>query len=582
MLFAKEAVSNGWDCPRAEVIFSQRPRKDPTYIAQLIGRMVRTPLARRIDADETLNSIACYLPQFNPEATQGVVDYLTGKTDEMGGVGRPTVIVEPVAVRAAAPRTQEDYEADLERYRKAEEARQAQAAVLAAAAEKQRRSESGYQPGLSESIINSSETAEPGVAPVSPAESTDTPPLTLDADPLTAFAPMVPPTPLTKRDESFAPGDWAGIRAAFDSIPVRRAPKKARNEFTALLNTATLFMETGIDAEAGEKVNKGFASKLAGDIIVHEDEVASTRKDIENTNTRVIRIDKLRGGKVTETGETVVVDDEGVKKAAREAAVSFGGRELVNAYRKRLLREGVRGREADLRLASAAKSPSVVASMQAWAKGMRSDMFDAAAGEYDMLREQDQQQYRELEGETASRLTTKLVLPDVMNVPNKGERYPRHIIQDVDGLCPLELNDYEDAVVKRELARERTVAFYRNPSNNSPQVFSFPYSAANGIQSCRPDFIFFIRDNDGNIRPSIIDPHGTYLADTMPKLKGYVAYLREFPGVFAQVRFIGILESGECRSLNLLKQDVQDAILGFTGDESAKLLADERYSNRYE
>ena len=582
ILFAKEAISNGWDCPRAEVIFSQRPRKDPTYIAQLIGRMVRTPLARRIDADVTLNSIACYLPQFNPEATQGVVDYLTGKTDEMGGVGRPTVVVEPVTVRAAAPRTQEDYAAEFERYQKAEEARVARVAAIAAADEERHRFESGYQPELAEGAIEPPTAPNDTQSTASHTDGENTPALTLDADPLTALAPMAPPEPLTARDESFTPDEWAGIRAAFDSIPVKRAPRKARNEFTALLNTATLFMETGIDADAGEKVNEDFARKLAGDLIVHEDEVAAAREDIENTNTRVIRIDKLRGGEVTETGETVVVDDEGIKKAARDAIVAFGGRELVNAYRRRLLSEGVRGREADLRLASAAKSPSVVASMQAWAKCMRSDMFDAAAGEYDMLREQDRQRYRELESETASRLTTELAWPDVVNIPNKGKRYPRHIIQDEDGLCPLDLNDYEDAVVKRELARDRTVAFYRNPSNNSPQVFSFPYSAANGIQSCRPDFIFFVRDADGDIRPSIIDPHGTYLADTIPKLKGYVAYLREFPDVFVQVRFIGVLESGECRSLNLLRREVQEAILNFSGDESAELLADERYSNRYE
>lgn len=68
VLFAKEAVSNGWDCPRAEVIFSQRRRSDSTYIAQLVGRMVRTPLARRIESDDLLNSVACYLPQFNPRA----------------------------------------------------------------------------------------------------------------------------------------------------------------------------------------------------------------------------------------------------------------------------------------------------------------------------------------------------------------------------------------------------------------------------------------------------------------------------------------------------------------------------------
>ena len=49
VLFAKEAISTGWDCPRAEVIFSMRSHQDDTYIAQLIGRMVRTPLAESVN-----------------------------------------------------------------------------------------------------------------------------------------------------------------------------------------------------------------------------------------------------------------------------------------------------------------------------------------------------------------------------------------------------------------------------------------------------------------------------------------------------------------------------------------------------
>jgi type III restriction enzyme len=53
LVIFKEALTTGWDCPRAEVMVSLRTAKDDTYIAQLIGRMVRSPLARRIASDET-------------------------------------------------------------------------------------------------------------------------------------------------------------------------------------------------------------------------------------------------------------------------------------------------------------------------------------------------------------------------------------------------------------------------------------------------------------------------------------------------------------------------------------------------
>ena len=62
VLLAKDAISTGWDCPRAEVLVSFRPAKDRTHITQLLGRMVRTPLARRIPGDDRLNSVDCLLP----------------------------------------------------------------------------------------------------------------------------------------------------------------------------------------------------------------------------------------------------------------------------------------------------------------------------------------------------------------------------------------------------------------------------------------------------------------------------------------------------------------------------------------
>ena len=72
----KEALATGWDCPRAEVMFSFRAAQDYTYIAQLIGRMVRTPLARRISTDGVLNTVALYLPHYDDAQVAEVVKSL--------------------------------------------------------------------------------------------------------------------------------------------------------------------------------------------------------------------------------------------------------------------------------------------------------------------------------------------------------------------------------------------------------------------------------------------------------------------------------------------------------------------------
>lgn len=87
VLIAKDAISTGWDCPRAEVMISFRPAVDQTHITQLLGRMVRTPLARRIPGNDRLNSVDCLLPFFNRETVERVADSLMSGSSEDGDSG---------------------------------------------------------------------------------------------------------------------------------------------------------------------------------------------------------------------------------------------------------------------------------------------------------------------------------------------------------------------------------------------------------------------------------------------------------------------------------------------------------------
>lgn len=83
ILIAKDAISTGWDCPRAEVMVSFRRATDKTHITQLLGRMVRTPLARRIPGNDRLNAVDCLLPQFDKKSVEAVVtELMTGEAGE--------------------------------------------------------------------------------------------------------------------------------------------------------------------------------------------------------------------------------------------------------------------------------------------------------------------------------------------------------------------------------------------------------------------------------------------------------------------------------------------------------------------
>ena len=76
VVFFKMNLSTGWDCPRAETMMSFRSAQDYTFIAQLLGRMIRTPLARRIDSDAELNNVSLFLPYFDEETVGKVIDAL--------------------------------------------------------------------------------------------------------------------------------------------------------------------------------------------------------------------------------------------------------------------------------------------------------------------------------------------------------------------------------------------------------------------------------------------------------------------------------------------------------------------------
>jgi hypothetical protein len=109
VLFAKDAISTGWDCPRAEVLVSFRPASDQTHITQLLGRMVRTPLARRIPGNDRLNSVECVLPHFNRKTATDVAEVLLGKraddddgTGGSGGGGGRRVLVAPIDMHVNA------------------------------------------------------------------------------------------------------------------------------------------------------------------------------------------------------------------------------------------------------------------------------------------------------------------------------------------------------------------------------------------------------------------------------------------------------------------------------------------------
>lgn len=109
ILLAKDAISTGWDCPRAEVMISFRAAQDRTHITQLLGRMVRSPLARRIPGNDRLNAVNCLLPKFNKKTVVSVVEALMRGDDSSPPSGR--ILTDYVEVKPHADATEAVWQA---------------------------------------------------------------------------------------------------------------------------------------------------------------------------------------------------------------------------------------------------------------------------------------------------------------------------------------------------------------------------------------------------------------------------------------------------------------------------------------
>ena len=131
IVFFKENLSTGWDCPRAETMVSFKRAQDSTYIAQLLGRVIRTPIHARVLNDPTLNDVYLFLPFFDAETVDDIVNALnsseTGMIPEIydeslsGGEIKVATVrpddsgnVIPLVVKPHSPSPEKDLFSDLE------------------------------------------------------------------------------------------------------------------------------------------------------------------------------------------------------------------------------------------------------------------------------------------------------------------------------------------------------------------------------------------------------------------------------------------------------------------------------------
>lgn len=469
VLIAKDAISTGWDCPRAEVLVSFRPARDHDHIQQLLGRMVRTPLARRIPGDDELNSVDCLLPFFDRTTAGNVVKLLTAQIPNVPDTGGQRVVVEPCEMTPNG-------------------------------------------------------ALDPGIWPV-----------------------------------------W-------DELPTMTIPQRGTSPVKRLARLAHALSLDGVHRGALAEVTSRLHTVLDEASAQHQIDVRSAVEEVLKVRLQQI---SARFGQTGARYEDVIeeADDRSVMAAFELAGRSFGP-DVAKAYVGHLVGDDDSDealRDAYITTSAIAGVPGIRDQIDQAAEGIAAELFQAHRDAIDQLPDDRQQDYRDINALAATPQVERLGRPrtrieDYVETAEDGttaraELAKGHLMADRNGDAPLtKLNEWEVAVVKAEMARPGALAWYRNPPRQAADSLGIAYrdEATGNWRSMHPDFIFF-HTVDGEVRASIIDPHGHHLDDALAKLKVLAAFAEEHGGAFHRIAALSKIGT-VMKNLDVQDPDVRAAI----------------------
>lgn len=551
ILFAKDAVSTGWDCPRAEVIYSRRKHTDPTYIAQLIGRMVRTPLARRVETIEELNTVSCYLPEFDADTVDSVVERL--KEDNVAV--EPTTVFKNPAEVSFFGKNKEKIEEKLERkhtsgIKKTSTQKQTSVPTKEVHETPERQETEKQEPHASD---------EEFPVVIDPIDIDD---IKETEEELKEALDRIPKV------------DAESIKESFESIITRQVRHDKPDHFLDLWDCVDIILaDLDPDSNIGSSLESEFYNNIEGEIQKHPAEFNRALNDIKSTTVYVKRVDPLTGEEFENREELVENDSVRLTTYYKHTVKVFAGAsDLVKYYIKRRMEDEIDSEtEAISRIAAVGYCMEIVQAMEQWSENKTDKLLSKYGPQRFAVSEDNQSKWDRIEGNTKPYIERNLNIQASIKRQNKDyDKYPRHIISDEDGWAYLKLNELEKKVVETELDNSMTVAFYRNQSRNLNASLSIPYEINGEWENMYPDFIFFVKKGDDIVRV-IVDPHGDWLGDSVAKLKGYVKYIKDYPDMFVKVLVVADEKGGEYRYLDLMIEPVQQKIEQFNGSSAKEL-----------
>jgi type III restriction enzyme len=460
----KEALTTGWDCPRAETMLSFRKAEDVTYIAQLIGRMVRTPLARRVTTDDVLNTVSLFLPYYDRDSVGHVIQRLQDDPN------RPPVIITRNSV---------------------------------------------------ECVINSAV----------PKEAVD----------------------------------------VVKALPTYTVPGRAHRSQVARLHTlATLLSGDGIVERAMSVADQHLVATI-------ERERARVNSDgsFDALLTGLGRIDigrlvfDLTDGSQTRIEEFAAPDARDINSVFGAAKRGFRDG-LAGTYWGWLLDQDLANRQSEgddlldpdqakLIVAALASDATVVQAVEDAAASLVQVWLRDHSRAISELSESRKAAYSAVRQQAANSELSSLILPSsiIATVEEDTDKWEKHLFaanrNGLKGKYPATLNDWESEVLGKEL-ENGLVCWYRNLRGGDKAV-RVPYKDGEFEKALYPDFVFIHRSSDGDLVPSLVDPHGIHQSDTVPKWQGLADYAESHGDAYQRIDAVMKTDGTDAQ---LLRLDMKD------------------------
>lgn len=569
VVFFKENLSTGWDCPRAETMMSFRHASDATYIAQLLGRMIRTPMQSHIQVDDTLNDVHLFLPYFNADTVKEVVKALQ---DTEGGdipadiYGESlesrvteTLSVRPKSASGSHKRPQKQFPGQESMFDSEGNLRSWSGMELhdgggAPYGSKMNAASGSASSGNGSATFPSGDT---GVSGFTPSGSQSH--IQQGGSPLSADASRQGVTSgFDHRSGNSQPENSDGTREvnpegdekvpedAFDREAVMKAINdsglltyevrsvKINNYLSSLYALARLLVQSNKYPEAKDDVLEEIVK------MIREYVMDLKRNDKYDAMTKHVMEFEMKTQVFDVFGESVddniiyhfmSTTDTDIDRQFRRAESKLGNEGVGNRYGRYFYDpDDPNAYKIDVILFSA--DDNCYARLMAYAEKMFHTMNDKYRRKMVGMEDRFLKQYNTIvsDGDIVSKHNFRL--PETINVTREadGQVYTDHLFVDDSGKARIKLNNWEEGVLIEERSQIDYVCWLRNPPRK-PWSLCIPYEMGGEEKPAYPDFIVIRKEDDGEYVIDILEPHDPTRTDNLGKAKGFAEYARQNPGV---------------------------------------------------